>query len=295
MRRIDLSFLGTTDYLPCTYYLGDHEVRGARFIQQATLQLCCQNWISDDRIFIFTTDEANRKNWQDNGHKPQSKGLGNCIKDLKFDAPAEFVLTPVGKSEKEIWDIFQIVYDVLNQEDEVVLDITHAFRSIPMLAVVILNYAKVMKNVTLKGIYYGAFEVLGSIPEVKKLPLSERRAPILDLTSFDQLMEWSFAIDRFLGAGDAGMVSKLANQSVNLALSASKGRDKAANTVRQIANNLSDFSKAMVTCRGRNISSIATKLKEGVSRFDSIESVGPLSPFLSVSNINQRNFRVILF
>ena len=278
MARIYISFLGTNDYLPCTYYAGDKEINDVRFVQEATLGLNCQNWTNDDRIVIFTTDEAIRKNWQDNGHAMPCAGLENCIKKLSINAPAEPVLIPAGKSENEIWDIFRIVYNTLNRNNRVVFDITHAFRSIPMLAIVILNYAKVMKNIVIDGIYYGAFEVLGSISEAKSIQQEERRVPILDLTSFDRLMEWSVAVDRFAGAGDAELVSKLADQSVKQLLSDSKGQDQAADTIRKIAKHLYDFSKAMATCRGRSISAITDKLKKHVNKFEALETVQPFKP-----------------
>jgi CRISPR-associated Csx2 family protein len=281
MAKVYLSFLGTNDYLACTYYTGDREVENVRFVQEATLGLYCRNWTSDDRIIIFTTDEANRKNWRDNGHKDPCKGLKNCIGDLNLDANAKSILIPVGKSENEIWDIFRIVYDSLNREDEVIFDITHAFRSIPMLAIVILNYAKTMKGVTLEGIYYGAFEVLGSIPEAKQIPLLERKAPILDLTSFDQLMEWSFAVDRFLQAGDAHPVSSLAKKSVNPVLAATKGQDTAAGAIRNIANNLEEFTRTLSTCRGRNITAITAKLKKNMARCQDLELIQPFKPIFN--------------
>lgn len=37
--------------------------------------------------------------------------------------------------------------------DEIIFDITHSFRSIPMLAITIMNYAKVLKNCKLKEVY----------------------------------------------------------------------------------------------------------------------------------------------
>ena len=194
-------------------------------------------------------------------------------------------MIPVGKTENEIWDVFQIVYDSLNRGDKIVFDITHAFRSIPMLAIIILNYAKIMKDVTLKGIYYGAFEVLGSIQEAKKLSLSERNAPILDITSFDQLMEWSFAVDRFLKAGDAIAVSRLAKKSIKPVLAATKGRDIAANTLRNIANALEEFTKTLSTCRGQNITITTAKLKQNIDQCQDLELIQPFKPiFKQVKN-----------
>lgn len=278
MARVYISFLGTNDYLSCTYFHEEDEIQDIRFVQEATLNFFCKTWKPEDRIVIFTTEEANRKNWQDNGHGHPCKGLESCIKDLNLDAQITPVPIPAGKSEAEIWNIFRIVYELLHPNDEVIFDITHAFRSIPMLAIVILNYAKVMKNITLKGIYYGAFEVLGSIRDAQKIPLSERRVPILDLTAFDQLMEWSFAVDRFLKAGDAHQVSSLAEKSVKPALMVTKGQDTAAKTIRNMAKNLEEFTKTLSTCRGRNISMATTRLKQNINQCQGLELIQPFKP-----------------
>jgi CRISPR-associated Csx2 family protein len=285
MSCVYISFLGTNDYLPCTYFHDERELQNIRFAQEATLHFFCDEWNNNDRILIFATDESYQANWLDDGHKDRitgdikkCNGLKYCIEKSQLQAEVQQISIPKGQSENEIWKIFQIVYDQLKFGDEVIFDITHAFRSIPMLAIVILNYAKTMKNITLSGIYYGAFEVLGSYYEAEKLSLEKRRAPILDLTAFDQLMEWSFAIDRFTGSGDAGLICKLANQSVKKPLAISKGQNKTAANVRDIAKNLSSFSKTMATCRGRDISVIAGKLKENVTRLKTTEIIRPFKP-----------------
>ena len=285
MSRVYISFLGTNDYLPCTYFHDEKELQNIRFVQEATLHFFCNECDINDRILIFATNESYQANWLDNGHKDRKtgdtkkcNGLKYCIEKSQLQAEVQKISIPKGQSEQEIWEIFQIVYDQLKPGDEVIFDITHAFRSIPMLAIVILNYAKTMKNVTLSGIYYGAFEVLGSYYDAEKLSPEKRRAPILDLTAFDQLMEWSIAIDRFTISGDAELVSKLANQSVKKPLAISKGQDNEAANVRDIAKNLSAFSKTMATCRGRDISAIAGKLKKNINLLETIEIVRPFKP-----------------
>lgn len=292
MAKVYLSFLGTNDYLACTYYTGDREVNNVRFVQEATLNFFCSHWTCEDKILIFITNAAYEKNWLDNGHKERNTdnikkcmGLKRCIESLELPVSIQKVSIPEGKSEKEIWEIFQIVYDELKAGDEVMFDITHAFRSIPMLAIVILNYAKTMKNVSLSGIYYGAFEVLGSYHEAEKLPPEKRRAPILNLTSFDQLMEWSFAVDRFLKAGNASPISSLAKKSIKPVLAATKGQDIAASTLRNIANGLEEFTKTLSTCRGRNITATTAKLKQNIDRCQSLELIRPFKPiFKQVKN-----------
>ena len=56
-----------------------------------------------------------------------------------MQAEVQRIFIPKGQSEQEIWEIFQIVYDRLKSGDEVIFDITHAFRSIPMLAITIFS------------------------------------------------------------------------------------------------------------------------------------------------------------
>ncbi|WP_207679589.1 TM1812 family CRISPR-associated protein [Desulfonema magnum] len=68
MAKAYLSFLGTNDYIPCIYTDGNREVSDIRFVQEATLELCCREWGDEDRILIFTTDEAYKANWLDDGH-----------------------------------------------------------------------------------------------------------------------------------------------------------------------------------------------------------------------------------
>jgi hypothetical protein len=153
-----------------------------------------------------------------------------------------------------------------------------------MLAIVILNYAKVIKDVSLDGLYYGAMEALGSFEDVKKMPFEKRIIPIIDLTSFDHLMEWSTGIDQFLKSGDASLVSKLAKKSARTILSRTKGRDRSQHIIRKFADNLNTFTKALSTCRGRDISDYVVRLKINLDDCKKVklnESLNkPLKPLL---------------
>ena len=72
--------------------------------------------------------------------------------------PISAVLIPQGSDTEEMMEIFQTIYKMVSFGEEIVFDVTHSFRSIPFLAASVLNYAKTMKNCSLRGIYYGAFE-----------------------------------------------------------------------------------------------------------------------------------------
>ena len=281
MSNVYISFLGTNDYLECTYvYEGAAPVTNIRFVQEATLKTFCSSWTNNDRIFIFTTEEAYYKNWLNDGHVHKDEktgqrlkrtGLKKRIENLDLKPLVKRISIPEGKNEEEIWEIFEQLYNVLPEKSNLVFDITHSFRSIPMLAVVVLNYAKALKQIKISGIYYGAFEALGPISKVKEMEPEERIAPILDLTPLDALMEWSFAIDRYIGTGDARPVSSLTISSANEILKETKGRDEAARTIRNMGNALASFSKVMATCRGPEVVKISTWLKDEVANCEKLK------------------------
>ncbi|WP_041440094.1 TIGR02221 family CRISPR-associated protein [Syntrophobacter fumaroxidans] len=289
MARVYISFLGTNDYVECRYLDEFDTPEPVRFVQEATIGTICRGWGPGDRITIFTTTDAEKKNWEDNGHYDKDnkrykecKGLKRCLEELKLTAPFANVHIPDGHSTEEMWDIFQKVFDSLNERDEVVFDITHALRSIPLLAIVVLHYAKVLKRVSLKGIYYGAFEALGSIADVRARPVEERRAPVLDLTDLDKLMDWTMATDRFLQGGDARSAAALAKAEAERELKKTRGKDEAAKAIRSLGCGLEDFSKMLYTCRGREISKASTELKKRAKECRNLKLPKPFRPLFEM-------------
>lgn len=286
MANLYLSFLGTNDYIEAVYVFKGQK-KQTRFIQESTVWLSCRDWSEEDRIIVFTTSEAKKKNWMDRGDEHGSKGLRSCLEAISVRASISNVDIPMGASEQEIWNIFNIVLDQIRENDFVVFDITHAFRSIPMLAIVILNYAKVIKNIRLTGIYYGAFEVLGPAAHVKQMAVEQRLAPVFDLTAFDELLGWSLALDRFMNTGDASAAVRLARIKSLPVLKLTAGEDKAAKATERLAKRLEDFSQAIVSCRGKKISESADHLKKIIGECLELEAVNPaLVPLLG--NLDKR-------
>ena len=285
MRNVYLSVLGTSPYVPCNYETDSPaRVENVRFVQEATLSLKCRNWTAEDRIFILTTEEAFNKNWMDGGHQESTEGLRTRIERLNLRAKAESVDIPFGRSVDEIWDIFNKIYDLLDDDDNVIFDITHAFRSIPMLAIVVLNYAKVLKNIKLRGIYYGAFEILGGSPSYvgNSIPLEKRNVPIFDLSAFDLLMEWSFAVDQFIKSGNASAVAALTKREVRPILTETRGRDESARSINRLSESLEKFTEIMATCRGRLISEAVQQLKNSLEISNDNNLIKPFRPVVEL-------------
>ena len=201
-RKVFISFLGTTNYVQSIYVTDSFSSTPTRFVQQALIELKCKEWTEKDKIIIFCTEEAYKKNWLDNGHPEhvikeecERIGLGSILKAWKDDNRAPLlpsidddpVIIPEGFSKKDIWNIFDIVYNQLEEGDSIYFDITHAFRSIPVLATILFDYARFRKHAHFDSVYYGAFEKLGIAPEVRKMPLQQRLAPIVDMTELINL------------------------------------------------------------------------------------------------------------
>lgn len=261
-RKIFLSFLGTSDYEPVSYYLERRAAQAPleKYVQKAILSHLAPIFGEDDHAYVFLTDEARAGNWENDGHidrktqKPiPNTGLARQVQQAGYP----FEVEPVGvngESEpKAIWETFERVYECMQPGDEVYLDITHSWRYLPMLGMTLLNYAKVLKNIQVKAIYYGAFEQLGNVSEVRQLPMEERPVPVLDLVSFSDLQDWTVAADDFVRDGNTERLALLTQKSIAPIIKESQGQDMVASNLRDIADGLEDVVNKIATNRGKEI------------------------------------------
>ncbi len=211
MTKLLLSFLGTGNYLECNYNLNEKRVERVKYIQEALARIFCEEWTEEDKIVIFVTEESRKKHWNDNENTNKQEEFQKLKEKLNFlDLKCEIktVLIPVGKNEDELWEIFEKMFESISSEDEIILDITHAFRFIPFLMLIVLNYAIVIKNISISGIYYGAFEAIGAYNEVKELSVEKRNAPVFDLSPFIDLLDWTLITQNFLKFGELKDVNR---------------------------------------------------------------------------------------
>lgn len=260
-RKIFLSFLGTNDYIPCYYYdeLEDGKKSTlSKYVQTALIELYGQHFSEEDKFYFFLTDEAEKRNWVNDGQynretgeydKP-NKGLKEHLEELNIKRNIIPKRIPEGFSSEQVWEIFETVQKSVKEKDEVYLDITHAFRSIPMLGMSLLNYLKIVKNIKVKGIFYGAFEKLGRIHEVRKMEEEDRLAPIINLQTFSELQDWTLATNSFVRYGKTDQLKEIAQEPLNELARNFKGKEEDFNYLRKIFNNLNIFSDLIETNRG---------------------------------------------
>nr|MDO8088850.1 TM1812 family CRISPR-associated protein [Candidatus Sigynarchaeum springense] len=166
---------------------------------------------NDDKIVIYLTREAEDRNWKDNGHKDrdgkplQRVGLEHCIRDLGLRCKVEPVKDiPPGRTTDELWSIFESIVATIGTGDEVIADVTHGFRALPMLMTLVLNYTRLVKESRVTGLYYGAIEALGTPKQIEAIPPEHRDVHVLDLLLFGNLMDWTQAVESFLDSTPGG-------------------------------------------------------------------------------------------
>jgi len=301
MPSIFLSFLGTNRYIPCNYSYEEKEtVSNVYFIQEALIRMFCHDFGPDDKICIFLTSEARRRNWEPTAipeppvslsfrqkvffffrrkqkASPPYEGLKNRLASLTLQAPVCTVDIPDGLNEQDIWSIFRALYTQVPDNAHIYLDITHAFRSIPMLASILLNYLYVVKNVTVKGIYYGAFETLGSVRQAENIPLSRRTAPVINLLPFYELHRWTNAAHAFITYGQSRELEKMVRENVW------QRKDESLKTLNVFAENLKKVSSMITLLRGKEIytGTDFAHMKKLIETLQKEKGLEPLSPLFS--------------
>lgn len=256
-RKVFISVLGTGFYGKCIYKRDEFESGNTRFIQQATLQMLTNSdsWTSDDHGYILLTQKAEVDNWIvkgderekfSNAGKEEYIGLEKTIGGMNLPFAVEGISIPDGNDEDEIWQIFDIVFEKLQDGDELYFDITHGFRYLPMLVLVLGNYAKFLKNIKVKSITYGNFES-------RNTKVTPNVAPIIDITSFSALQDWTIAASDFLNHGDASRLVLCGNEQLKPILREAKGKDVAASNLKALCKNIGEFSDNVRFCRGMEL------------------------------------------
>ena len=257
MSKSFISILGTNNYLECLHsFNGFISQRPVKYVQEDLIKFFCKDFDEHSEIRIFLTKEAKEKNWLNDGHRNKNnnvlhnKGLEDRLTELNIKAKIKAIDINEGFTEKEIWDNFQKIYDTISENEEVIVDITHSFRSLPMLLITLLNYAKQLKKIKVLGIYYAAFESLGTIQEVSKKEPEERIVPILDLTSFSTLQDWTNATFDFINNGNIQKLQNLIKQ-LNIKINSNIPSEK--HLPDTVIKKLNKLVHNIALCRGKEL------------------------------------------
>jgi len=223
MAKILISSLGTgrnikdsdSEYQSTTYIIDDKSYENETFISKALIEhfkidkviLLGTNKSMWDGAYLGFTNNSLDENWEILNDAKLDKGIEEehlkLIEDVlnKYtnQEGSKCLLVKYGQNKDEMWDNFEIMYKInqyIRKGDEVYLDITHAFRSLPVLLFIVMEFMHMMReDFELSGLLYGM--------------LSNEKSPVIDLKIFFELLDWAKAVNNFKNYANSGQLVKL--------------------------------------------------------------------------------------
>lgn len=248
--QIILSFLGTGNYQPTHYYYQhDEESQSCEtpfFIE------ALHNFFPAYQPKVVMTSEAKVKH-------------GDAVSSL---LSYESIDIPSGKNEIELWQMFENLAAAIPHNAQLIVDVTHGFRSQPMLALAACIYLQTVKQVKVEKILYGAFEAKDA----------QGRTPVFELTPFLELINWSQAAEQLLNYSNAlPMRNLLTNIQTKTYL---QDADYKAKQLSTTGNYLRQFTDALALNRPHEvISSASHTLNQLEQVHDDLAALERTKPF----------------
>ena len=285
-RNVFISVLGAGLYGACKYNYNKCVSVETRFVQTATLEhINAKEWSNTDVAVFLLTEGARRSNWEKtitsrknwSGKEEPYESLLSVLEKMELPIQIKDLPIPDGKNEDETWKIFDILYNFLEDGDNVYFDLTHSFRYLPMLVLVFSNYAKFLKNISVKHISYGNYEMKDQNTNV---------APIINLLPLSALQDWTFAAATYIENGNIERLVNLSNEILKPILRNPEERTADIQTLDKIIDKLQGVVEEWRSCRGKEIhtSKNLAIVKKLMDKLD-ITIIPPLNPvFLKIKD-----------
>ena len=224
--RVLIGFVGKGKYEEVVYTFGDGSGVRTSFTVDALRRRLCP-----EELYLFGTEESI---WE-----VAEKTLGG--------SSYKKVTIPFGSREEELWEILKkILEEVEFEGKEVHIDITHAFRSIPIFVFTVVNLVSKVKNAKVEGVYYGMFEAR-----------KDDRVPVVNLMPIVRLNDFVDSFVAFKNYGDGSVVAELIRET------------KPRGDLNRLANMLDSFSKAVGFTALEFIGKKARSVADILSRIES--------------------------
>lgn len=118
----------------------------------------------------------------------------------KLGIPVQCLLIPYARDEFEQTAILTALATAIGTGESIVLDVTHGFRHLPMLAMVAARYLQHVRDVQVQEVYYGALEMTDPATST---------TPVLRLGGMLQMLDWVEALAVYEKSGNYGIFADL--------------------------------------------------------------------------------------
>lgn len=236
MKALTFVGLGTGDGYKTARYTHEGKV-----VESNLFPVALYEFFQPDRMTVFVTRESRERYWEE-----------LCGK-LAGKITPEAVEIPWGGKADELWTIFDRVVESVEEGEELLFDITHGFRSLPFVVFLAVAYLRVVKNVRVRGVVYGAFDARDS----------EGRAPVFDLSPFLSLLDWLAAVHLFRRSGSAADLSRLLREIQAEAWRKHRIESSQRPTALQkIGDRVDELSQALLLIRPLEVMEKAKRVSE---------------------------------
>ncbi len=199
MRNVYLSFLGrgtrqpdgSYSYNSTVYELNGIKSSETRHVQVAELEILQAKEF--DAIIIVDTEVSHTAHYANLEKELHRLGRRNI-----FPLTIDEEMSPEGQ-----WKWFEKILNCIEPDDRITIDLTHGFRSVPLVFSTALNFLQKARNIQLGAVYYGVYEKVDELGH----------APIIDMKDFYTVNEWADAVNRLVEDADAGKMAHVAERS----------------------------------------------------------------------------------
>ncbi len=200
--RVLIGFVGKGKYEEVVYTFEDGSGIRTCFTVDALRRRLCP-----EELYLFGTEES----------------IWEVVEKTLDGSSYKKVTIPFGRTEEELWGILKkILEDVDFEGKEVHIDITHAFRSIPIFVFTVVNLVSKVKNAKVEGVYYGMFEAR-----------KDDRVPVVNLMPLIRLNDFVDSFVAFKNYGDGSVVADLIKKA------------KPRGDIKKLTDSLEFFSKTV--------------------------------------------------
>ncbi len=125
----------------------------------------------------------------------------------KLGIPVQCLLISYARNEAEQTAILTDLAAKLQPGEKIIIDVTHAFRHLPMLALVAARYLARVRGVQVQEVYYGALEMTPQMDDK-----TQERTPVLRLSGMLHMLDWVDALAVYEHSGNYGIFAPLLQQ-----------------------------------------------------------------------------------
>jgi len=208
----------------------------------AHFAMALAQWLQPDEILVMLTQKAqSHENW---------------VWMQEWAESQQIALTPIaipeGGNEAEQWQIFEAITQALQPDDRVIFDITHGYRSLPVLALLGALYLRLVKNITVAHMLYGAFEA-------RDQSVKPHIAPVVDMTGFLNLLDWVSGAEELIELGLSHRIGKLLSDTHKQLYISKTGKPQ---FLERAGSQLQNISHALQLAQPHHLAQSTRLLKE---------------------------------